>query len=154
MATNNLLSVKVPYAAKLNYTLFAEGASIDRPVIDKDEQFITFFYSPKSVAVLFYTFSEFRRVYVVTQYTGYGEKTFLPGIDIALSIIFFARGKKFDSMKRAIFLLKEKYGYGIFLERPLFWQKLAGLCHRNTGRHIIFLFYENWRNGKWNSLQA
>lgn len=148
------LCVAVPYEADLSYTLFSEGASLKEPSIDEDSMYITFCYVPESVTVLFYTFAEFRRVYVVTEWNGLTEKVFLPGVKSPVSVIFAARGKKFDNLKRAIYLLKEKYGYGIFLERILFWQKLTGMCRKTLSKNLLFYFYENWRNGKWNLRQA
>ena len=104
------VTVDVPYAKKLSYTLFAKGSLIETPHVDDNGDFVHFKFEGKTVFVLFYTFSGFRRAYIVTcwQDKKDGEAITLPGINEKLCLIFTARGRKVDDLKRVIYILTDE----------------------------------------------
>lgn len=130
------VTVDVPYARKMPYTLYAKGFQIDIPHVDKGGDFVHFKFLGGTVFVLFYTFEGFRRAYIATCWESEkdGEAVNLPGVNEKLCLVFTARGRKIDHLKRCIFLLTQGDEYKVF-ELPLaFWYKLAALI-QFSGAH-------------------
>lgn len=130
------LYVKIPNKKELSYTLFAQGVKIDIPKEAENSDFFTFKFLGGTAVALFYTFAEFRRAYIVTGWESSkdGEKIFLPGINAPLCLIFKAKGRKIDDLKRFLHWATKNGEFSVF-ELPLdFWQKLSVLldCHCKT----------------------
>ncbi len=123
------VTVDIPYEKKLPYTLFAKGYLIETPHIDSNKDFAHFKFLGGSIIILFYTFEQFRRAYIVTGRDEKKDKEYiiLPGITEKLYLIFTARGRKVDHLKRCIYLLTREDEHAIFKFPLLFWYRLTGL---------------------------
>ena len=123
------VTVSVPYAKKLPYTLFAKGVQLQVPSVEAGAAFVHFQFLGGTVFVLFYTFKGFRRAYVATcwQNEADGEAVTLPGVDRPCLLLFTARGRKIDHLKRCLYLLTQEEPYRVFSLPLLFWYQLAAL---------------------------
>ena len=135
--------VNVPYGKKIAYTLFVNGSTVEIPHVEKDGDFVSFKFNKKDIFVLFYTFADFRRAYIVTGYKKKLEAGItLPGINEKLSLLYVAKGRKIDHLKRSIFLLTQKDKYKIYYFPAIFWFKLAGLIQFNGAKKsdVLYLY--------------
>lgn len=147
------VTVSVPYSKKLPYTLFAKGSLIDIPHVDDDSSFIHFKFGGGTVFVLFYTFTLFRRAYIVAGWQNEkdGEAVSLPGVNERLCLIFTARGRKIDHLKRALHILTEeqKDEHKVFSLPLIFWYRLAALIqHGGAHRSDIEVLWERFTKQK------
>lgn len=147
---NKYIIVNVPYGKKIAYTLFVNGSPVEVPHVEKDGEYVSFKFKKKDVFVLFYTFADFRRAYIVT---GYKKKLqtniTLPGISEKLSLLYVAKGKKIDHLKRSIFLLTQKDKYKIYYFPAIFWFKLAALIQFNSAKKSdVMYLYEQFKSLK------
>lgn len=141
------VTVDVPYGKKLPYTLFAKGSLIELPRVDKGGDFVHFKFGGGTVFTLFYTFESFRRAYIATCWDSGkdGEKTALPGVNEKLCVIFTARGRKVDHLKRVVHILTEKDEHKAFALPLAFWYKLSALiqfsgAHRSDVERLYEMF--------------
>lgn len=140
------VTVDIPYSKKLAYSLYAKGSLIDIPHVDDDSAFVHFKFGGGPVFTLFYTFTGFRRAYIVTGWQNEkdGEAVTLPGVNEKLCLIFTARGRKVDHLKRVIHILTAEQGddHKAFSLPLIFWYKIAALIQQE-GAHrsdIAFLW--------------
>lgn len=141
------VTVDVPYARKMPYTLFAKGSLSDIPHVDDGADFVHFKFSGGTVFVLFYTFADFRRAYIVTGFQDErdGEAVTLPGITEPLCLIFTARGRKIDHLKRCVYLLTKYDEHTVFSLPLSFWYKLAALIQfHGAKKSDVLLLYESF----------
>lgn len=133
---NARINVKVPCSIVLPYTLYVQGMNISKPVLDEDGSCYTFTYPGDTVFILFYTFEKFRRCFIVTGWNeGLGmDKVRLPGVDADLSLLYEARGRKIDELKRILHLLVKDDEYGVFRFDYLFWFRLTALIESTGGK--------------------
>jgi hypothetical protein len=135
----NNVNVQVPTNETTSYTLYAQGFLIEKPMESKDETTINFKFLGGTVFALFYTFSNFRRAYLATEWMNEadGEPLRLPGIDAPLFVLYTARGRKIDELKHALHILSD---YNPF-EMPIeFWQMLSNQIDL-YGSHRTDIFY-------------
>lgn len=129
------VTVEIPYLKKMPYTLYAKGWLIEIPHFDENQDFAYFKFRGGTVFVLFYTFSGFRRAYIATcwQSEKDGEPIILPGINEKLCLIFTARGKKVDHLKRVLYILTEEQQdeYKAFSLPLIFWYRLGFLIQQS-----------------------
>lgn len=138
------ICVEIPDTAESSYSLYAQGAMLGFPAPDEETGVFRIEFAPGSVAALFYTFAEFRRVYLVTQAEGFGKDIGtirLPGVQDPVSFIFAARGARFDRLKNVLFFLEQQEGTGIYLFPLRFWQNTAAAIDFYGGykSHLRFL---------------
>ena len=141
------ITVNVPYSKKMPYTLYAKGFLLEIPHIDKNGDFVHFKYGGGSVIILFYTFEQFRRAYIVTCWESEkdGEGIFLPGINEKLCLIFTARGRKVDHLKRSIWLLTQEDEYKVFKMPLIFWYRLSYLIQfEQAKKSDVMYLYEKF----------
>lgn len=141
------VTVDVPYGKKLPYTLFAKGSLIEVPHVDKGGDFAHFKFGGGTVFTLFYTFENFRRAYIATCYEDEkdGEAVALPGVNEKLCLVFTARGRKVDHLKRCVHILTEKDEHKVFSLPLAFWYKLSSLiqfsgAHRSDVLRLYDMF--------------
>jgi len=147
------VSVEVPYLKQLPYTLYAKGSLIEIPFFDENENFAHFRFTPNTVFVLFYTFKTFRRAYIVScwQNEKDGEPIILPGVNEKLCLIFTARGKKVDHLKRVLYILTEEQGneHQVFTLPLLFWYRLGALIQQSgAARSDLAVLWESFTQKK------
>lgn len=145
------MTVNVPFSKKLPYTLFCQGNTLYVPHID-DEGFVEFNYKAGNAVILFYTFKDFRRAYIVCEpkKKDTTELNILPGVSCPIKIIFTAKGKKVDHLKRSLFILTQNDKYEIFKFPLIFWYKLSALIKFSQAqRSDLELLYKMFtRKGK------
>lgn len=144
------ITVTVPYGKKIAYTLFVNGSPVDIPHIEKNGDYVSFKFKKKDIFVLFYTFVDFRRAYIVTGYNSKLKTSIsLPGINEKLSLLYVAKGRKIDHLKRAIYLLTQNDKYKIYYFPAIFWYKLAGLIQFcGAKKSDVLYLYEQFQNTK------
>ena len=131
------ITVDVPLDKQLPYTLYARGILAGSPEVEDDNSFVHFKFLGGTVFILFYTFKnerfgcrDYRRAYIATGYQDErdGDAVKLPGIKEKLFILYEARGRKIDNLKRSLFILTEgkKETNDVFTFPLIFWFRLAG----------------------------
>ena len=131
------------------YTLFAKGSLIAVPNVDDGADFVHFKFGGGTVFTLFYTFTGFRRAYIVTGWQNEkdGEAISLPGVNEKLCLIFTARGRKIDDLKRVLHILtdEQKDEHKVFSLPLVFWYRLSALIQRGEAhRSDIALLWEKF----------
>ena len=153
------VTVDVPYLKKLPYTIFSKGSVIEIPHIDKNQDYVHFKYAGGTVFVVFYTFKkpapqkEYRRAYIVTCWESEtdGESITLPGIDEKLCLIYMARGRKVDDLRRVLYVLTEEQGdeHKVFKLPLLFWYRLGALIQQSgAARSDVTVLWERFTHKK------
>lgn len=122
--------VKIPQKDIDGFTLFAEG-NLELNLFNKATNQTSLIFENNSVLILFYTFPNHRRAYVV--YNCVSEllpKTKLPCVSSYVNILYKAQGKKIDSLKHILYLLK--HSSSDYVSYPLlFYQKLCIIIETN-----------------------
>lgn len=142
--------VKIPISDDISYSLFAQGFLIDIPH-DDDKESIIFKFQAGSVIALFYTFANFRRAYLVTEWQNQndGEAIHLPGIDVPLYVLFKAKGRRIDELKHALHILTKDDRYAPFKLPLEFWKKLSNLLElKRSYKEEVFYLYNKYTKGK------
>lgn len=132
------VTVKVPYAQHLPYTLYCRGFLMDVPHVEATGDYVIFKYAPGSFFWLSYDFEtenrkrKIRRSYIVREWKE-GDPTEpinLPGVDSNLLLVYAARGREIDMLKKCIenYLIQDDE-YAIFKYPDYFWTKLGGMLH-------------------------
>ncbi|MBQ3670158.1 MAG: hypothetical protein IJR39_07115 [Treponema sp.] len=147
------VTVTVPYAKRLPYTLFAKGSLSDIPHVDDGADFVHFKFGGGTVFVLFYTFTGFRRAYIVTGWQNEkdGEAIILPGVNEKLCLIFIAQGRKIDDLKRVLYILTDEQNdeHKVFSLPLIFWYRLSALIQQSEAhRSDIALLWEKFTKKK------
>lgn len=107
----------------------------------------------ESVAVAFYSFSNYRRAYVFCECDKASDdigllKGKLPLIKDNVKVIYFAEGRKIDLLKFAIYNLEKLYGMDIYHYNVSYWLRLTSMidgmsAHTKTLRPVK-LFTERY----------
>ena len=140
------VTVKVPYSIHLPYTLYCRGFLTEVPHVEQNGEYVTFKYAAGSYFWLSYDFEtenrkrKIRRSYIVREWKkdDPAEPINLPGVDADLMLIYAARGREIDMLKKCIenYLVQDDE-YAIFKYPEYFWTKLGGMLH---------LIYERYKN--------
>lgn len=141
------INVEVPYLKQLPYTLYAKGSVTEIPSFDKNQEYCHFKFTAGTVIVLFYTFKGFRRAYVVTCYDidKTVESITLPGVEEKLQLLYTAKGRKIDELKRVLYILTDEQGdeHKVFKLPLIFWYRLAALIQQSgAARSDIAVLWE------------
>lgn len=74
----------------------------------------------------------------------------MPGVEERVTVIFDARGRNVDHLKRVVYLLTRK-SEKVFLFPRIFWYKIASAIQFYDGkRSDIMLLYEQYKGGSRN----
>lgn len=151
------ITVLVPIKRTVSYSLFAQGLPVDVPKDSEDKTSVAFTFLGGTVFCLFYTFSNFRRAYIVTEWKNEddGEALHLPGVEAPLAIILKAKGRKIDDLKHALFILTKREHYYPFRLKVEFWKKLALMIELRGSRReeVVWLFNKYAAKGRRITLQ-
>lgn len=144
--------VKVPVTDNVSYTLFAQGLLIEIPKDSNEEGFVDFKFLGGTVFALFYTFANFRRAYLATEWQNEkdGEPVNLPGISVPLYILYKMKGRKIDELKHALHIMTKQEHYAPFRLPIEFWQKLSVQLelYGSNKEDIYFLYNRYAKKGK------
>lgn len=143
----SFIEVTIPFKAKTAYTLYAKGFQIDTPEFLEDAKFARFRFLRGSVFILFYTFTRFRRAYIVRSVKNDKSPNliFLPGVNEHVELLCKWRGKKIDLLKRYVFLFM-KESDEIFRFPITFWRTFIGVLECFGGaKSDVLLLYERYR---------
>ena len=127
------LDVYIPVKGEGFFTLFAQGCVMGK----KASRIVGTFISLKGIAVLFYTYPHCRRAYIVRNIRElrYYQAMRLPNVDQKLGILFKARGRQIDLLRKALYFLSEINGDEAYTYDTLFWQKIICLIESCKGRY-------------------
>lgn len=144
--------VKIPIKETVSYSLFAQGLLIDIPKDNDEKECVEFKFLGGTVFALFYTFANFRRAYLVTEWQDKndGEAFYLPGIDVPLYVLFKAKGRKIDNLKHALFIMTKEDRYAPFRLSLEFWKKLSYQIelYGSNKEDIFYLYNKYAKKGK------
>jgi len=144
--------VNIPIKGTVSYSLFAQGLLVEIPKDSEDKNYVIFKFLGGTVFALFYTFANFRRAYLATEWECEtdGEAVSLPGIDVPLYVLYKAKGRKIDELKHALFILTKKDHYAPFYLSIKFWEKLAAQIefYGSRKKEVCFLYNKYCKKSK------
>lgn len=113
----------------VSYSLYAVGSKIAVPTLSDDQGEYIFKFSGGTPVVLFYTFQNIKRAFVVTAWQDErdGEPVTLPGVDGKLCLIASFKGYRIrllDEFLKQMIAQDEHY---IFTQSLLFWYRLVSV---------------------------
>ncbi len=130
----------------VSYSLYAYGVKKEKPVYTAEHKFLQISFDANCVVVLFYYFSGFERAYVVTGWDSAiasgKTKSFLPGVEGDLFVLFTAIGREFRTLRRTVKLLTVYSEEGVFKLPFSFWFRLCALiqgrkAHKSNIMHLL-----------------
>ena len=121
------LTVHIPQNQDVSYSLYAVGSKIAVPTLSDDQSEYIFKFTVGTPVVLFYTFQNIKRAFVVTAWQDErdGEPVTLPGVDGKLCLIASFKGYRIHLIDELLKQLTAKYEHYIFTQPLLFWYRLA-----------------------------
>lgn len=117
--------VKIPLD-KSGYSIYVNGKITDKVFLEEYGTLIEF----EGTAVIFYSYSNHRRVYVMTEMENPGLpllKGKLPMVKDEMTIIYEGRSRHIDLMKFTLYNLEKKFGSDIYLLPISYWLDLSSL---------------------------
>ncbi|MCF0241393.1 MAG: hypothetical protein HUK25_02075 [Treponema sp.] len=130
-----------------SYSLYARGLQVDIPRPGKERGELIFRFLGEKAIILLYSFSTFKKAYIVTSWSGVGEKFRLPGVEEDLQILYSATGRKARSLDLYSKVLLTGDEWNVLKMPLLFWHKFAALiqCNKNVRKFDFFNLY--WEFG-------
>jgi hypothetical protein len=119
------MNVHIPERKKTRYSLYAKGMITSKTTIPDLGTFISF----NGVVILFYSYPRHRRAYIVRSINEikHHESCKLPGVKDSVGVLYEARGRKFDVLRKVYYHLEKINGPEVYLFNTLFWQKIGCL---------------------------
>jgi hypothetical protein len=128
------LTVHIPSKTEKSFfTLFASGCVVHKQTVRGRGTWLLL----DGIAALFYTYPHCRRAYIVRPLNElrYYPAFHLPNVEQKVGVLFRARGRQIDLLRKALFFLAEINGNDIFLYDTFFWQKISCLIEGCKGRY-------------------
>jgi hypothetical protein len=128
-----MLTIRVPIKGSYAFNVFVNGDIVRKTRARDKGTDITV----TGAAVLFYTYSRCRRAYIIREWNELScyPKTALPNVTEPVRVIFRARGRQIDLLRKAVYFLVKTRGRAVFGYDALFWQKTACLVEQCKGRY-------------------
>ena len=117
--------VKIPLD-KSGYSIYVNAKITDKVFLEEYGTLIEF----EGTAVIFYSYSNHRRVYVMTEMENPGLpllKGKLPMVKDEMTIIYEARSRRIDLIKFTLYNLEKKFGSDIYLLPITYWLTITSL---------------------------
>ena len=123
------LTVHIPQNQDVSYSLYVAGSKIAVPALSDDQSEYIFKFTGGTPVVLFYTFPNIKRTFVVTSWQDErdGEQITLPGVDGKLCLIASFKGYKIRFLDELLKQLTAQNEHYIFTQSLLFWYRLASV---------------------------
>ena len=123
------LTVHISQNQDVSYSLYAVGSKIEIPHLVNDESEYVFKFTGGTPVVLFYSFQDIKRAFVVTAWQdGYdGEPVTLPGVDGKLCLIAAFKGYRIRILDALLKQLTAQNEHFIFTQPLLFWYRLSSV---------------------------
>lgn len=123
------LTVHIPQNQDVSYSLYAVGSKIAVPAFSDDQSEYIFKFTDGTPVVLFYTFQNLKRAFVVTAWRDErdGEPITLPGVDGKLCLIVSFKGYRICLLDELLKQLSAQDEHYIFTQPLLFWYRLAAV---------------------------
>lgn len=120
-----ILNVHIPVRGTTRYSLYAKGMIISKTTVPELGTFIGF----EGVVILFYSYPRHRRAYIVrsTNELKHHRSCILPGVKTRVGVLYEARGRKIDILRKVYYNLEKINGPDVYLFNTLFWQKIGCL---------------------------
>ena len=119
------MEVHIPKKGTTAFTLYAKGMVINKITFPEQGTFINF----NGVAILFYSYPRHRRAYIVrpVDELKHHEGRRLPNVNRTVGILYEARGRRVDILRKVYYRLEKIGGPEVYLRDTLFWQKIGCL---------------------------
>lgn len=123
------LTVHIPQNQDVSYSLYALGSKIAVPVLSDNRGEYIFKFTGGTPVVLFYTFQNIKRAFVVTAWQDErdGEPVTLPGVDEKLCLIASFKGYRIRLLEELLKQMRVKDEHYIFTQPLLFWYRLVSV---------------------------
>jgi hypothetical protein len=131
------ISVHIPPKNSGFFTLFAQGNITYKNTFTGKGTLIIV----DGAAALFYKYPHCRRAYLVknaAELQHYSPVS-LPNVGQQVGILFKARGRQIDLLRKALYFLTDAVGDKVFLYKPIFWQRIACLIESYKGHYSPLL---------------
>ena len=115
----NIIKIIVPNSNNF-YHLYSYGYGGVEKVLDQEQGF-EFTYPINAIIILYYTYPQHRRAYLV-RFTEDGQ-TSLPGVSLPVKTLIKVHASKVDKLKKAISFIKDHYG-NTFTYDDQFYERL------------------------------
>lgn len=121
------LTVHIPQNQDVSYSLYALGSKIAVPVLSDNRGEYIFKFTGGTPFVLFYTFQNIKRAFVVTAWQDErdGEPVTLPGVDEKLCLIASFKGYRIRLLEELLKQMRVRDEHYIFTQPLLFWYRLV-----------------------------
>ena len=121
------LTVHIPQNQDVSYSLYALGSKIAVPVLSDNRGEYIFKFTGGTPVVLFYTFQNIKRAFVVTAWQDErdGEPVTLPGVDEKLCLIASFKGYRIRLLEELLKQMRVRDEHYIFTQPLLFWYRLV-----------------------------
>jgi hypothetical protein len=128
-----MINVHIPQESF--FTLYARGKAERKHTVDRLGTFIRF----NGVVLLFYKYPHFRMAYIIRNYDElqFYPPVGLPQVKQKAGILFRARGRRVDLLKRAYWHLEQMNGKSVYTWPTAFWQKVGCLLDHSHGRKSL-----------------
>lgn len=123
------LTVHMTQNQDVSYSLYAVGSKIAVPTLSNDQSEYIFKFSGGTPVVLFYTFQNIKRAFVVTAWQDErdGEPVTLPGVDGKLCLIATFKGYRIRLLDALLKQMTAQNEHFIFTQPLLFWYRLSSV---------------------------
>ena len=123
------LTVHIPQNQDVSYSLYALGSKIAVPVLSDNRGEYIFKFTGGTPVVLFYTFQNIKRAFVVTDWQDErdGEPVTLPGVDEKLCLIASFKDYRIRLLEELLKQMRVKDEHYIFTQPLLFWYRLVSV---------------------------
>lgn len=141
------LTVHIPQNQDVSYSLYALGSKIAVPVLSNNQGEYIFKFTGGTPVVLFYTFQNIKRAFVVTAWQDErdGEPVILPGVDGKLCLIASFKGYRIRLLEELLNQMRVKDEHYIFTQPLLFWYRLASVIqYAKTKQTAIEMLLEGF----------
>jgi len=119
------LNVHIPKPDAALFTLYAKGLIVNKITFPEQGTLISF----DGVVILFYSYPRHRRAYIVRPVgeLKYHQGVKLPNVKKTVGVLYEARGRRVDILRKVYYHLEKIAGPGVYLYDTLFWQKIGCL---------------------------
>jgi hypothetical protein len=113
----------IPQKDTAPFTLYVNGFLTGYPAFVEGRGY---YVNVRGPAALFYTYRKHRQAYFVLE-GGSGPQSDLPDILTPVRIIFRAKGRKVDLLKRLMYICRKEFGDRAFTFGDEFWMRATAL---------------------------
>jgi hypothetical protein len=126
-----MIHVRIPAEGTSDFTVYAHGSVQGRITFIEDQGY---FARLEGTAAVFYTYPKYRLAYVICEGNPDEGLHDIPEVLHPVKILYTARGRKIDILKRVLWILDRTYGEKAYMLPEIYWYRLCGLIDRKIKR--------------------